>query len=73
MIISRKNFDEAIKRAVRENNEKIWMDRRIDDMGREFDTRMCRIEQRLFELEHKEDSGKCCNDVVAKNPAPYNS
>lgn len=62
MIISRKKFNEAIEKAIREEAERQLRDRRIDDMGRELDSRMCRIEQRLFELEHKENSGKSCGD-----------
>lgn len=62
MIISRKKFNEAIGKAIREEADRQWQNRRIDDLGRELDSRMCRVEQRLWELENKENSRKSCGD-----------
>lgn len=62
MIISRKKFDEMIRKAVSEQEERMWTNRRIDELGREMDSRMRCVEQRLGKLEHKENGEKSCGD-----------
>lgn len=67
MIISRKKFNEAIEKAVREAEDRRWQYERMGNIERELNVRMDRISDRMYAIERhlelntseKKECGKC--------------
>lgn len=55
MFITKKKYNEAIAKAIKEHEEKIWEARRFGELEEQLHRRMCHIEDRLLAIETKSE------------------
>lgn len=63
MIISRKRFQEEIAKALKEQQEQIWLDNKIRSIDTCAHRRMDELERRIYELERRANTTQVKCDV----------